>query len=200
MKVKLSLLVFFLSSVYCRFIAQKTRLQLFSSSFACWQTVPFYLFFWQWIRCGKHNYSAHDSTSGFNVILSDDICIKQTCVTGNATLSNPEPSKRIIQVVWRKIVRVVRTGWCFIQTDDQAVRTGWCFYRTDDKAVRTGWCFRQTDEQAVRTGWCFYRTDDRSRSNGCKFSWTADKRLVNRKPFENGKPLMYIFPWKTTFY
>ena len=30
-------------------------------------------------------------------------------------------------------------------------------------------------------------TDDRSRSNRCKVFWTADKRLVNGKPFENGR-------------
>ena len=41
----------------------------------------------------------HDSISGFDITYSCDICIKQTCVTGNATLSNPEPSKQIIQVV-----------------------------------------------------------------------------------------------------
>ena len=27
---------------------------------------------------------------------------------------------------------------------------------------------------------------------------TASKRLVNRIPFENGKPLVYVFPWKVT--
>ena len=61
------------------------------------------------------------------------------------------------------------------------------FPRTDDKAVRTSWCFRRTDDQAGRTDGCFNRTDDRSRSNRCKFFWTADKRLVNGKPFENGR-------------
>ena len=99
-----------------------------------------------------------------------------------------------MQVVWRKIVQVVRTGWCFWRTGwyfwrtgDQAGRTDGCFRRTDDKAVRTSWCFRRTDDQAGRTDGCFYRTDDRSRSNRCKFFWTADKRLVNGKPFENGR-------------
>ena len=27
---------------------------------------------------------------------------------------------------------------------------------------------------------------------------TASKRLVNGIPFENGKPLVYVFPWKVT--
>ena len=42
----------------------------------------------------------------------------------------------------------------------------------------TGWRFQQTGDQAVRT---------------------ADKQLVNRKLFENGKPLKNIFPCEVTF-
>ena len=29
--------------------------------------------------------------------------------------------------------------------------------------------------------------------------WTGEKRLVNGFPFENGKPLVYVFAWEVTF-
>ena len=102
-------------------------------------------------------------------------------MTGNTTLSNPEPSKWMIQVVWQKIVLVIRAGWCFQQTDDQA--------------VRTGWCFRQMDDQASWMDGCFYWMDDQSLPNGCKFFWMAKKRLLNRKPL-----IVYVLLWKFTYH
>ena len=31
------------------------------------------------------------------------------------------------------------------------------------------------------------------------FFWTDEKRLVNGFPFENGKPLVYVFAWEVTY-
>ena len=35
---------------------------------------------------------------------------------------------------------------------------------------------------------------------GTQAIWMADKRLVNEKPFENGKPFVYVFAWEVTFF
>ena len=78
-------------------------------------------------------------------------------------------------------------GWMSSTNGWPSRSNGLMFLRTDNKAVRTSWCFRRTHDQAGRTDGCFYRTDDRGRSNRCKFFWTADKRLMNGKPFENGR-------------
>ena len=87
---------------------------------------------------------------------------------------------------------------CHCNTDDKAVRTVWCLQRTGDQVVRTAWCLQRKGVKVLRTVWCFKTNRWRSRST--QFERRAD---VSSEPvpksFENGKPLMYVFPCKVTF-
>ena len=94
--------------------------------------------------------------------------------------------------------QAVQMDGCLYRMDDQAVQTDAIFFWTDHQAVWTDGCFYGTDEQAVRTDANFFERITQAVQTGANLFWTANKWLVNGIPFENGKPLVYVFAWEVT--
>ena len=92
----------------------------------------------------------------------------------------------------------VRTDGQFFWTDGTGRSNGWMIYVNGWPNCSNGCKFLWTGAPAVRTVQQFLWTDDTAVRTDANFNWTDEKRLVNEFPFENGKPLVYVFAWEVT--
>ena len=53
-------------------------------------------------------------------------------------------------------------------------------------------------DQAIWTDANFFEWMTQAYPTGANLFWTVNKQLVNGIPFENGKPLVYVFAWEVT--